>query len=131
MTTRHVLTLFAVFAAIAVEAQSKELSFTGYKTGNSNLQWNKPQRVNLRKAYFSDEKIEFHIDRVYKLSVVKKTDLPNNGVVYICKDQMQQEVTVTLISNQRMFLYCEGKRFEVDFNSPLIPKTREMYADVD
>lgn len=131
MTTKHVFALFAVFASVAIQAQSRELSFTGYKTGNAQRQWDKLQRVSARKAYFSDDKIELNIDQNYNLTVVSKSFLPNNGIVYRCKDQAQREVTVTLINNERMFLYSDDKRFEVHFNAPLIAKTHEMYADLD
>lgn len=131
MTCKHFLALFTVLATIVVTAQTKEFSFNGYQTSNARQQWNGLQRVNLRKANFSEDRIDLTIDRAYKLAVVNKTHLPNKGVVYLCKDQAQRDVTVTLIAGERMFLYADDRRYQINFTPPVIAKPRELYADID
>lgn len=131
MTCKHFLSLCSALATIVVSAQTKEFSFTGYQTSNQQQQWNGLQCVDLRKARFHENRIELTVDRNYRLSVVNKTHLPNKGVVYLCRDQMQRDVTVTLIGSERMFLYADGKRYQISFNAPVIAKSREIYADAD
>jgi hypothetical protein len=125
------MALFALLAAFAVSGQTKEYDFSGFQTSDSNMKWLAMKNVGARKAKFSDTKIVFSLDRIFQLSVIDKKDLPNGGKVYRCRDERKKEVTITLIGNDRMFLYSGTDRYQVAFSHPIVASAQQSYAESD
>jgi len=131
MTCKPFLALFALLATFVVSGQSKEFDFNGFQTSDANMKWENTKRLSPRKARFSDSRIAFALDRNYQLSVQSKKNLPDGGVVYLCKDQQLRDVTITLIGHERMFLYAGNQRFQVTFSHPMIASAHGSYVDND
>ncbi|RZJ71184.1 hypothetical protein [Flavobacterium sp.] len=131
MTCRHFVALFALLTTVVVSGQAKEFDFSGFQTSDSNMKWQSVKRVNPRKAQFSQDRITFSLDKIYKLVIVSHQDLPDGGIVYRCKDETKKDVTVTLIGNDRMFLYYGVNRYQITFNHPIIASTQHSYAESD
>lgn len=131
MTYKHFLVLIALSATFVVSAQTKELDFSGYQASAPDMHWKDVKRISPRKATFSDTKIVLHLDKAYQLTVHSKNNLPDGGIVYRCKDQQSNEVTITLISDERMFLYSGKERYQVTFNQPIVASSQTSYAEND
>lgn len=131
MTCKHFLALFALLGTFVATGQTREYDFNGFQTSDSNMQWASVQRLTPRKVKFSDSKININLDRKYQLIVKSKKNLPNGGVVYLCKDQQMKDVTITLIANERMFLYSGADRYQVTFNHPIIASAQNSYAEAE
>ena len=131
MTYKHFLALLALLGAFMASGQNRELDFSGFQASDSEMHWQNVKRISPRKAKFSDSKIVLALDRNYQLSVQSKKNLPEGGVVYRCKDQQQRDVTITLIGNERMFLYSGKQRYQVTFNNPIVASTQRSYAESD
>ena len=131
MTCKHFIALFALLATIVASGQTKEYDFNGFQTSGANMRWAAVKRIAPAKAKFSDSKIVLMLDRKFALDVKSKTNLPDDGVVYLCKDQQSRDVTVTLIANERMFLYSGADRYQVTFNHPIVASAQNSYAEND
>lgn len=132
MNIKPLFVLYAVLMTICSVAQKKEFSFTQFQIRNSAQQWEKPFRITPRTVRFSANDIDLKIDKQYHLHIVSTTYLPDNGVIYLCKDEKQKNVTVMLIADSKMFLYSDSKRFQIDFDQPVAITAREnYYADAD
>lgn len=116
MKFRILLPLFIVLFSTNLKAQSKSYSFCEIQSRNSLQQWEKIENVGNRIASFSPTEINLNIDKDYRLSILSKTTLPDNGVIYLCKDEKANPVTVMLFDNIKMYLYNKSKRFLINFN---------------
>lgn len=115
MNMKAVSALF-VLASFAAFSQPKVYMFDDVQRRNDKQQWDMYLTGDEDcVAYFSEDEIAMNIDRLYHLTIITTTHLPDNGVVYLCKDEKQRDVTVTLIGNERMFFYAENKRFLINF----------------
>lgn len=128
MNPKSCLALVIVLFSLSVNAQMKVFSFSHFQTRNSVQQWGKCESTGEQLVHFSPEGIDLKIDRKYHLTILSKTDLPNNGVIYLCNDEKSNPVTVTLIDNSKMFLYSKTKRYQINFD-PM--KTTDVVADTD
>jgi len=108
--------LLAVLFTFTVSAQNKIYTFNEIQSRNSFQQWEKGENIGSRTVSFSPTEISLNIDTDYQLSIISKTELPNNGVIYLCKDQKSNPVTVMLFDNLKMYLYNKTKRFLINFN---------------
>ena len=108
--------LLAVFFTLATAAQNKIYTFNEIQSRNSLQQWEKGENIGSRTVRFSPTEISLNIDTDYQLSILSKTTLPDNGVIYLCKDQKSNAVTVMLFDNLKMYLYNKTKRFLINFN---------------
>jgi hypothetical protein len=129
--TKSLLALFAALLTICVSAQTRSFSFTDVQSRNSLQQWEKLPGTTLRTAQFTPEKIDLKIDRNYHLKIVQTTHLPDKGAIYLCKDEQQHDITVMLVSDDRMFLYNDKKRFLINFRPATKPVADRSYADAD
>jgi len=116
MRFKILLPLFIVLFSMTVTAQSKSYSFCEIQSRNNLQQWGKSESVGDRVAHFSPTEINLNIDKDYRLSILSKTTLPDNGVIYLCKDEKANPVTVMLFDNLKMYLYNKSKRFLINFN---------------
>ena len=85
----------------------------------------------MQTANFSEKEIEVYIGHNYRLDIVKETHLPDDGVIYLCKDEQQHDVTVMLIGDDKMYLYDDQKRFLINFAKPFAITSNRSYADLD
>ncbi len=116
MTLKKLLPLFLIFLTLAVSAQNRTFAFSEIQTRNDKQQWGHSQNVGAQLARFTPTQIEVKADTDYHLNIVSKTDLPDNGVIYLCKDEKSNPVTVMLIDNVKMYLYSKTKRFLINFD---------------
>ena len=125
------MALLVLFFSIEIFGQKKELFFTGFRTSDSQMHWQNVKPLSPRKARFTDSNIDFSLDRNYHLLVQSKKNLPDGGIVYLCKDQQHSDVTITLIGSRLMFLYAGANRYQVAFESPIVASNRDSYVESD
>ena len=125
-----VLLLFCLTMASA--AQDRSYVFSHVQTRNIGRQWEPVDNIGQRLAHFSSSGIEVKIDREYWLTIIKKTQLPQRGMVYLCRDQYQKPVTVTVFDNDKMLLYSDNHRFRIVFERlPKMAPLKDSYVDAD
>lgn len=105
------LTLFAFSA----QAQYKVFSYNQIQSRNEIQEWGNTQTISPQKAEFSAKEINLKIDKNYHLTILSKTDLPDKGTIYLCKDETSNPITVMLFDNIKMYLYAKTKRFLINF----------------
>jgi len=125
MRFKILLPLFTVLFTTAVFAQDKTYTFSEIQSRNSLMQWEKGEIIGSRTVHFSPSEISLNIDKDYRLSIISKTSLPDNGVIYLCQDDKANPVTVMLFDNIKMYLYNKTKRFLINFNSASIMASAE------
>ncbi|HEX9979262.1 MAG TPA: hypothetical protein VGB50_01710 [Flavobacterium sp.] len=128
---KSLLSLLMAFVALSAVSQDKNFTFDEIQSRNASLEWESSQKVKQRTAHFTADEIVVDVDKSYRLDIVKETHLPDNGVIYLCKDEKRHDVTVMLISDDKMYLYDEEKRFLINFTNPTVIKTGRSYADLD
>ena len=116
MNLKTLLPTVLILLTLTVAAQKKTFVFSEVQSRNDHQQWNNSQRVGARLASFSPTEINLNIDRDYRLQILSKTDLPNKGVIYLCKDDKANSVTVMLIDNIKMYVYSKTQRFLINFD---------------
>lgn len=123
MNMKALITLLAL-AACPCFAQPKVFMLDAVHSRNAQQQWQESLKTDEDcVAYFSDTEISMNIDRLYHLSIVSTNQFTNDGTVYLCKDQNGRKITITLIDNDRMFVYDGDKRMMVEFEKTGIPAT--------
>jgi len=122
------LVALTIVLPLATSAQHKTFSFNQIQTRNSLQEWGNFQYISEQIAEFSESNINVSVDKKYNLVIISKTNLPNNGIIYLCKDEKDNPITVMLIDNIKMYLYDKTKRFLINFNKV---KTNSVLADSD
>lgn len=116
MNIKGYLAVLIIFAYAGANSQPKAYSFSDIQCRNNKQQWQEFLKADEDcVAYFSDDEIALNIDRLYHLKIKSTTHLPNGGVVYLCKDEQQHDMTITLIGDDRMFVYNKQARFQINF----------------
>lgn len=110
------VTLLVLFS-ISISAQSRSFAFSEIQTRDDKQQWGNSQNIGMQTARFTPTQISLKADKDYRLNIISKTDLPDRGAIYLCKDDKSNEVTVTLIDNIKMFVYTKTKRFLINFDT--------------
>ncbi|MBC7605878.1 MAG: hypothetical protein H7199_02835 [Burkholderiales bacterium] len=128
MKFKIVLPIILSLFFISAVAQHKVFAYSQIQSRNDVQQWGKVQNVGDQVARFSPAEIDLNIDKKYHLTIVSKTDLPDNGIVYLCNDEKSNRVTVMLFDNSKMFLYSKTKRFQINFDHF---QNRGIIADTD
>lgn len=128
MKLQKILALSFILLSLTVSAQCKVFTFNQIQSRNESQQWSKIQTIAPRKAEFSDSEIELHVDQVYRLKVISRTQLPDKGMIYLCQDEKSNPITVMLFDNIKMYLYAKTKRFLINFQRP---KSSSVLADID
>lgn len=116
MKFRLPFSFFILLFTTALFAQDKIYTFNEIQSRNSLQQWEKGEIIGDRTVHFSPSEINVNIDKDYRLSIISKTSLPDNGVIYLCKDEKSNPVTVMLFDNLKMYLYNKTKRYLINFN---------------
>lgn len=117
MRLKMLLTTILILFSLNLAAQQKSFAFSEVQSRNEQQQWNNIQNVGNRVASFTPTEINLNVDRDYCLQIVSKTDLPDKGVIYLCKDDKSNAVTVMLIDNIKMYLYSKTQRFLINFDT--------------
>ena len=128
MRFRIFLAAISQLLTLTISAQSKTFAFSHIQSRNNVQEWSKSENVGERTASFSSTEIKLNVDRNYNLDIISKTDLPNRGFIYLCKDEKSNAVTVVLFDNLKMYLYNQTQRFLINFNPVL---SRKYMADAD
>lgn len=123
--------LLAVLFTGNAFAQAKVFQFNEIQCRNERLQWEKSLRTEDRVVYIAEDSIDVTLDKYYHLSIISKTLLPNRGAIYLCRDQQQKVVTVTLVEGEKMFLYDDTNRFRVNFTQSGFAPAFDSFADSD
>ncbi|MBF0695256.1 MAG: hypothetical protein IR153_09385 [Flavobacterium sp.] len=96
-------------------AQDKTFTFNQTQIRISEAQWESQAEESERTVLFSNNKIGLQFrDEIFDLSIVSIRLLPENGAIYLCKDQFQKDITVMLITDQKMYVYNDRKRYLID-----------------
>lgn len=96
-------------------AQHKVFSYNQIQTRNDFQEWGKIENISNQTVEFSADNIKLKIDKNYQLTIVSKTNLPDKGIIYLCKDEKSNPITVMLIDDIKMYLYAKSKRFLINF----------------
>ena len=115
MSGRNLLYLFIVLVPLKIIGQRKILSYNQVQSRNELQEWRKIEKISNQTAEFTADKIKLKIDKDYKLTILSKTNLPDKGIIYLCKDEKSNPITVMLIDDIKMYLYAKSKRFLINF----------------
>ena len=130
MNFKSLLPFVIAFVTLGASAQNKVFSFNQIQTRNDAQQWGKVQKVSEQEVHFTPEEIDLNVDKKYHLTILSKTDLPDNGTIFLCNDEKSNPVTVMLIDDSKMFLYSKTKRFLINFDNT-IKTASNILADTD
>jgi len=128
MTFKKLLFLLTVLLSFSAQAQEKVFTIHQFQARNEFQEWGKREYVCNQFAAFSPDKINLEVDKNYQLTIISKTDLPDNGIIYLCRDEKSNPVTVMLIDKIKMYLYTNTKRFLINFGPEKMVK---QLADSD
>ena len=128
MSLRKLLPLLLVTIFASTSAQNRVFSYSQVQSRNSVQEWGKAQSVGQQSVHFSCEAIDLKIDENYHLTIVSKTDLPDNGAIYLCNDERSNPVTIMLIDDNKMFVYSKTKRYQIKFEKM---QSMHILADTD
>lgn len=126
MKLKQILPLTFIMFASACFAQCKVFTYNQIQTRNEVQQWGNIQTIAPQHAEFSENEIKLQADQPYNLTVISKTNLPDKGTIYLCKDEKSNPITVMLFDNIKMYLYAKTKRFLINFQHQ---KTTSSLAD--
>ncbi|MBK9224517.1 MAG: hypothetical protein IPO23_07565 [Flavobacterium sp.] len=107
---------FILIASLSSLAQNRVFTYSQIQTRNDDQEWSAIKNVSEQSVSFTCDEINLKVDKNYHLNIISKTDLPNNGVIYLCKDEETNPVTVMLIDDSKMYLYSKSKRYLINFD---------------
>lgn len=128
MSLRNLFYLFVAVLPSTVMAQYKVFSFDQVQSRNDFQEWGKIEKIADQIVEFTSDKISLSIDKSYQLTIVSKTNLPDKGTIYLCRDEKSNMITVMLIDDIKMYLYAKSKRFLINFKPS---KSLLQLADMD
>lgn len=115
MLGRNLLYLFIVLVPLKIIGQRKILSYNQVQSRNELQEWGEIEKIPNQTVEFTADKINLKIDKDYQLTILSKTNLPDKGIIYLCKDEKSNPITVMLIDDIKMYLYAKSKRFLINF----------------
>lgn len=115
MKFKQFLPLYFFLLSFSGMSQCKTFTYNQIQSRNELQQWGNTQIIASQNAEFSDYEIKLQADQPYHLTVISKTDLPDHGTIYLCKDEKSNPITVMLFDNIKMYLYAKTKRFLINF----------------
>ena len=116
MLIKKLIYCFILFASLSSTAQNRVYTYSQIQTRNDDQEWIVTENVCGQSVSFTCNEINLKVDKNYHLNIISKTDLPDNGVIYLCKDEEINPVTVMLIDDDRMYFYCKNKRYLINFD---------------
>ena len=111
MLIKKLIYCFILIASLSSSAQNRVFTYSQIQTRNGDQEWSAIKNVSEQSVSFTCDEINLKVDKNYHLNIISKTDLPNNGVIYLCKDEDTNPVTVMLIDDSKMYLYSKSKRY--------------------
>ena len=115
------LIIILFLASTPSSEQNKTFTFSHTQVRNNVQQWENKMEKKQQTVSISDCKIDLQVsDEQYHLDIVTTTHLPDNGVIYLCKNEQLHDITVMLISDEKMYVYDDKKRFLINFSQPLV-----------
>lgn len=100
-------------------AQHKVFSYDQVQSRNELQEWGNVEKISSQTVEFTNDKISLSIDKSYQLTIISKTNLPDKGIIYLCKDEKSNPITVMLIDDIKMYLYAKTRRFLINFKTPV------------
>jgi hypothetical protein len=116
MLIKKLIYCFILIASLSSSAQNRVFTYSQIQTRNDDQEWSAIKNVSEQSVSFTCDEINLKVDKNYHLNIISKTDLPNNGVIYLCKDEDTNPVTVMLIDDSKMYLYSKSKRYLINFD---------------
>jgi len=116
MLIKKLIYCFILIASLSSLAQNRVFTYSQIQTRNGDQEWSAIKNVSEQSVSFTCDEINLKVDKNYHLNIISKTDLPNNGVIYLCKDEETNPVTVMLIDDSKMYLYSKSKRYLINFD---------------
>jgi len=116
MLIKKLIYCFILIASLSSSAQNRVFTYSQIQTRNGDQEWSAIKNVSEQSVSFTCDEINLKVDKNYHLNIISKTDLPNNGVIYLCKDEETNPVTVMLIDDSKMYLYSKSKRYLINFD---------------
>lgn len=116
MLIKKLIYCFILIASLSSSAQNKVFTYSQIQTRNDDQEWSVIKNVSEQSVSFTCDEINLKVDKNYHLNIISKTDLPDNGVIYLCKDEETNPVTVMLIDDTKMYLYSKSKRYLINFD---------------
>jgi hypothetical protein len=116
MQFKNLFLLILPLLTLGVSAQNKVFSFNQFQVRNNIQQWGNVEKICTQTVRFTNQEIDLNIDQKYHLNIESKTDLPDKGVIYLCKDENLNPITVMIFGNSSMYLYTKNKRFLIYFD---------------
>jgi hypothetical protein len=120
MTAKTLFVFLFLFTFCSINAQHRVYSYNQIQSRNNIQQWGTCENICPQKVEFTASEINLKVDKNYHLTIISKTDLPNKGIIYLCKDEKSDPITVMLFDNIKMYLYDKTKRFLINFQNPNI-----------
>lgn len=117
MTLQNLVSFALLSLSLGASAQNKVFAFSEIQSRNEVQKWGKLQCIEPQLVHFTEEQINLKIDKKYHLTIISRTELPDNGTIYLCSDEKFNPVTIMLIDNTKMFLYSKSTRFQINFDS--------------
>ncbi len=119
MSLKNLFYFVIVLLPLKGIGQNKIFSFDQVQSRNELQEWGKVEKISSQTVEFTNDKINLKIDKNYQLTIVSKTNLPDKGIIYLCKDEKSNPITVMLIDDIKMYLYVKTHRFLINFKSPV------------
>lgn len=115
MKIKSIFFLFLIIST-CVFSQNKTYTFNQFQVRNEVQQWGNVEKICAQTVHFTDQEIDLSIDQKYHLNIESKTDLPDKGIIYLCKDENLNPITVMIFGNSSMYMYTKNKRFLIYFD---------------
>jgi len=106
--------LLSALFTIASYSQKKMYTYNEFQTRNSNQEWDNCKQIGEQLAIVSATEIQVNIHKNYRLSIFSRTHLPENGTIFLCKDESNKDVTVMILNDDKMIVYDRADRFMID-----------------
>jgi hypothetical protein len=116
MIIRTLIISITLVASLSCIAQNRVFTYSQVQTRDEHQVWNIIENVCLQSVSFTANEINLKVDKEYHLSIVSKTDLPDKGIIYLCKDEQTNPVTIMLIDDSKMYFYSKNKRYLIHFD---------------
>ena len=110
----HFILAAIVLASITGSAQNT-FTYDQIRTRNNDVQWDEPYYVGQRYAKLTSTTIDISAERKYHLDIISTTHLPDNGAIYLCKDENRNNVTIMKKSDDALIIYDRGQRYLIIF----------------
>ena len=129
MNCKPLFFLLAALLSTSAFSQKKMYTYSEFQTRNSTQQWDNCKQIGEQIAVISAGEIQINVIKDYRLSIVSRTHLPENGVIFLCKDQLLNDVTVMLLNDDKMIVYDRADRFMINLNC-IVPLDAVALADL-